>query len=73
MILMMLSFVDEVCSVCCLSFDGEKCVACPTGMHVYEGNCLYDVVGCKEYEGGFVCRSCINGYTLNTESNKCLA
>jgi hypothetical protein len=51
-------------SQCCLSFTGGACVSCPFGMHLFRGNCLYDLTGCASYVGGFDCGGCRGNYQL---------
>jgi len=33
---------------CCLSYNeqSKKCMICPSGTHLYKGNCLYDIDNC---------------------------
>lgn len=57
-------FVPPSHSQCCLSFIGGSCVSCPSGMHLFRGNCLYDLVGCASYVGGFDCGGCRGNYQL---------
>jgi hypothetical protein len=49
---------------CCLGFSGGVCISCPAGMHLYRGNCIYDLAGCTSYVSGFDCSGCRGNYQL---------
>lgn len=51
-------------SQCCLAFSGGVCISCPAGMHLFRGNCLFDLAGCASYVGGFECGGCRGNYEL---------
>jgi hypothetical protein len=41
------------------------CISCPIGMHLYRDNCIFDLPGCLQYEGGFDCSKCRQQYLLS--------
>lgn len=49
---------------CCLGFSGGVCMSCPSGMHLYRGNCIFDLAGCVTYASGFDCSGCRSNYQL---------
>lgn len=51
---------------CCLEFSKgtKQCLKCPESMHVYRGNCIFDVENCFSYSDGFACDQCEESYTL---------
>lgn len=60
-----LILILPVCySQCCLAFSGGACISCPGGMHLFRGNCLYDLAGCASYVDGFECGGCRGNYEL---------
>ena len=68
-LLVMMAAVRGFLPQCCREIKHGVCAECPVGMHLYRGNCLYDVSGCAHYENGFDCGECRPGYLLN--SGKC--
>ena len=42
-------------SQCCLQFEGKSCISCPSGLHLFRGNCLIDIENCAQYKDGFDC------------------
>lgn len=56
--------IGSIYSQCCLKFNGAECVACPDNMHLYRGNCIYNLPFCKSYSNGFDCSECNDGYKL---------
>jgi hypothetical protein len=62
--------IISVQNQCCLQFSGELCLKCPKGMHLYRGNCLFDLPNCLEYAQGFDCQRCKGSYTLS--GGRCL-
>ena len=65
------SMVGPVDAQCCLEFDGFLCGACPLDMHLYQGNCLLNIPNCIEYQNGFECSLCNNGYRLDALTKEC--
>ena len=59
-------FYSLVSTQCCLSFVKglKKCANCPSDMHLYKGNCIFDVDNCLEHSNGFACSKCSSGYTV---------
>ena len=49
---------------CCELMQAGVCVKCPSGMHLYRHNCLFDLPGCSEYLLGFDCHLCKQEYAL---------
>lgn len=49
---------------CCLTTvpNSKKCASCPTGMHLFRGNCIIDVENCVTYSDGFDCSACKSGF-----------
>lgn len=62
---LLLGFV-EAQSQCCLQIQGRTCISCPTGTHLYRGNCIIDIPNCQTYKDGFDCQSCLSGFALNS-------
>lgn len=48
-----LLLVGWVRAQCCLKFDGKACIQCPSGLHLFRGNCIIDVDYCLTYKDGF--------------------
>lgn len=59
-----LALLARVHSQCCLQIQGRACLKCPTGTHMYRGNCIIDVDYCATYKDGFDCDTCNAGYQL---------
>ena len=57
--------IQQVHAQCCMKFEESVCVECPAGSHLYRGSCIFDVPNCLEYESGFDCAQCEEGYSLN--------
>lgn len=51
-------------SQCCLEFTNSLCTRCPSGMHLYRNNCIYNLPGCQTYSNGFDCQICSASYRL---------
>ena len=49
----------------------DECVSCPENMRTYRGNCLFPLSHCIEYQGGFDCTLCEEGYQVNLHTYKC--
>lgn len=57
-------------SQCCIEFNINECIRCPSGMHLYRSNCIYDIEGCTDYLSGFDCLTCRSNYQLT--NGKCI-
>lgn len=40
-------------------------------MHLYNGNCLFDIDNCKNHVNGFDCDQCEKGFVLNDDKRSC--
>jgi hypothetical protein len=61
----------EVSSQCCLKFDGRLCINCPSGTHLFRGNCILNVDNCATYKDGFDCATCNTEFSLSLQG-ECL-
>ena len=51
------------------SADQASCLACRDFYHLYEGQCFVNILGCKSYVFGNICRKCAKGFIL--VNNEC--
>ena len=54
-IILLLFISAQIRTQCCLKFQGNRCVSCPSGTHLYRGSCLNDIDNCAQYRDGFDC------------------